>query len=129
MISLYTIITFMLCHWVFDFFFQTSEMAQGKSKSNNALLSHVQVYTIGLTVMAFLNCAYFQYSWSVALVWIAGNAVAHFFTDYVSSRASSLLYKDENYHDFFVTIGLDQFVHYATLFSSFYYVINNIPKA
>ena len=54
--------------------------------------------------------------------WVILNAVAHFFTDYITSRASSLLFKDNNYHDGFCVVGFDQLIHYITLIGSFYYL-------
>lgn len=122
MISIYTVLTFMFIHWVFDFFLQTDEMARGKSSSNKHLCDHIGSYCAGLWIMALLNTSYFNFNFAMIAVWIILNSFFHFFTDYVTSRASSLLFKAENYHDAFVVIGIDQFIHYATLFMSFYYI-------
>lgn len=122
MISLYTIITFVFCHWFFDFFLQTEEQAKGKSTDNVALLEHVRTYWWGLVCMVLLNYPKFH-NWSI-FYFVAINAVAHFFTDWVTSRATSLLYKEERYHDFFVTVGADQFLHYVTLFGTFVWLSN-----
>jgi len=46
----------------------------------------------------------------------------HFFTDYVTSRASSLLWKEGKVHDFFVTIGADQMIHYFTIFGTLIWI-------
>lgn len=128
MISLYTILTFTFFHWLFDFFLQTKEQAEGKSKSNFWLHKHVQTYTLGLLVMGTLNWAYFKFDWSMLILWVLFNGGMHFLTDYVSSRASSLLFKEDNYHDGFVVIGADQLVHYTTLFSSFYLIQTYLIK-
>lgn len=117
MISYYTIITFLMCHWIFDFHLQNDEMSKKKSSNNFVLLDHVWIYSWGLFVMAFLNITYFS-EW-YAVVFVAINSLLHFLTDWVTSRATSLLYKDERYHDFFVVIGADQMIHYITLFGTF----------
>ena len=104
---------------MFDFFLQTDEQAKGKSKSNDFLYSHLLTYSIGLALMALMN-PQFNHP-IIALVWILVNAVAHFFTDYVTSRASSLLFEKNNYNDAFVVIGADQMIHYVTLFGTFLY--------
>jgi hypothetical protein len=118
MISFYTLVTILVCHFIFDFFFQTDAMAKNKSKCNDALSEHVFIYTVGLAIMAVLNCLSFP-SFAVGATFVAINCVSHWFTDYFSSRSTSRLYKDEEYHDFFATIGLDQLVHYVTLFGTF----------
>lgn len=120
MITLYTLSIVLLGHWVFDFMLQTHWMATNKSKNNVALGEHVAVYVSGLCIIAFLNAGYFN-NFAFATAWVIVNGVLHFLTDYVTSRATSLLYKDENYHDFFVTIGFDQLCHYFTLFATFLY--------
>jgi hypothetical protein len=93
-------------------------MAKGKSKNYEDLLEHVLVYSLGLILMMVTNGNSFpDVASRVAFVVI--NGVAHFFTDYFSSRASSRLYADGEFHDFFGTIGLDQLVHYVTIFGTF----------
>lgn len=116
MISYYTIITILLCHWIFDFHLQSDYMSRNKSKDNCALFDHVWVYSLGLTVMAILNTTYIT---GDILSFVGINAVAHFLTDWVTSRATSALYKEERYHDFFVVVGFDQMLHYITLFGTF----------
>jgi uncharacterized membrane protein len=126
MVSYYTIITLLLIHWIFDFHLQTDEMSKNKSKSNWALCEHVFIYTMGLGVMAVLNISYFVGhlgNWSGG-VFVLINCVAHFLTDWVTSRATSALYEKERYHDFFVVIGADQMIHYITLFGTFVWLTN-----
>lgn len=126
MISFYTLVSFCFIHWIVDFYFQTPYMSMNKSKSNAALAMHVMVYAIGLTAMMILNENYFISS--VAIIhWIVLNTIAHFFTDYVTSRATSALYEKKNYHDFFIVIGIDQFIHAVTLFGTFIW-LSNLPR-
>lgn len=123
MITFYTLTTFTFFHWLFDFFFQTEEMGNNKSKDNFVLLEHIVIYFGGLMCMMAVNCWYFH-NQIYTLVWFVINAVAHFFTDWTTSRATSLLYKEERYHDFFVVIGVDQFIHMITLFGTFVWLSN-----
>ena len=121
MITYYTIFTILLIHWIFDFHLQSDKMAKNKSTDNYALLEHVGIYTIGLCIIGVLNY-YYMGHWTYMFVII--NAIAHFLTDWVTSRATSALYKEERYHDFFVVIGADQMIHYITLFGTFVWLSN-----
>lgn len=118
MISFYTISTILVFHWVTDFFLQTDEQAKGKSSSNKWLGMHVGTYSLGVLFITMLNFNLFLSPIAALVFWLL-NVVAHFFTDYVTSRATSLLWKEGRTHDFFVTIGADQLIHYMTLFGTF----------
>lgn len=118
MISLYSISTILICHWLADFFFQTDEMAKGKSTDNEWLAAHVGVYSLGLFAITLLNGNVWENA-GYAVAWIGINTVAHFFTDWVTSRASSSMWKDSRFHDFFTIIGFDQTLHYLTLIGTF----------
>lgn len=104
-------------HWFADFFLQTHYMAINKSKCNTALASHVGVYGINLLFLSLLFL--FPTCFINGIFWVAINMAAHFVTDYVTSRASSALYKEERFHEFFVVIGLDQFLHIFTLCATY----------
>ena len=122
MISILSLASILVVHWIFDFFLQTHWQAANKSKNNIALCSHVGVYTIGLILIVLLNYGYFQHL-GYAIGYVVLNAIAHFFTDYITSRASSSLYEKEEFHDFFTTIGFDQLLHYLTLIGTFVLLI------
>lgn len=97
-------------HWIADFVCQTSWMAHNKSKNGQALGLHVLVYTL---VMFFgLNILY-RDIWYL-LTYVAVNGFVHLYIDLVSSQITAY-YKDVNRHAFFACIGLDQFIHGATL--------------
>jgi hypothetical protein len=117
MLSFYTIATVLIFHWVCDFFLQTDEQAKGKSTSNIWLSKHVATYSLGLLCITLLNSNLFTNPY-VASIFFFVNVVAHFFTDYLTSRASSLLWKEGMIHDFFVMIGADQLIHYMTIFGT-----------
>lgn len=120
MISIDVIIAVLFVHWTFDFVYQTDKQAKGKSTSVVWLGKHIATYSIGLVFMAALFFPMFCYIWA-AIAWVLVNILAHFFTDYVTSRISSRLWKDSKTHEFFVCIGLDQMIHYITLFGTLAY--------
>lgn len=122
MISILSLASILIVHWIFDFFLQTHWQASNKSKSYVALTEHVLTYSGGLLLIVLLNFGYFHHL-SYAVGFVVFNALAHFFTDYVTSRATSALYEKEEYHDFFVAVGFDQLLHYLTLIVSFVLLI------
>ena len=105
MIDLKTIIIILIIHFIADFVLQSSWMAQNKSKSNIALLTHVLVYMVPFLLIGF---------WYALL-----NAFLHFIIDYNTSRLTSKLWAEGKVHWFFVVIGLDQTLHFICLFSTY----------
>ena len=109
MLSLPTIIIILFAHWVVDFVLQPNWMAQGKSKAYLPLLSHAAAYTLVLAL--------------VHPLWAIINGVLHLVVDYFTSRISAKLYAKGDIHNFFVVIGLDQFIHAITLLTTYYYIV------
>ncbi len=98
---IWLVLAIIVTHFIGDFFLQSDWMATNKSKRNSVLAIHVGIYS---TCFLWLGPVY------------AGlNCVAHFLTDWVTSRWTSRLYKAGKSHWFFVVIGLDQVVHYTAL--------------
>lgn len=110
----YKIIAIIFIHWVADFLLQTDKMATGKSKSNYWLSLHVGVYSLVWLVVGLLF--YHPY---IVLVFALITFACHFITDYYTSRINSKLWEQKKVHWFFVSVGFDQFLHYAQLILCF----------
>ena len=116
---------FLLTHFFSDFVLQTNHMALRKSTSNYYLGLHVSVYTL-TTILAWWLC--FSITGIEVSLWQyleAAGAIfsMHFITDYITSRISGRYYKAQKNHEFFVTIGFDQWLHYVQIFIVFNYII------
>lgn len=103
----------MFTHWVGDFVFQTEWMATQKSKLWRALFAHVGTYTVILAALAF-----YLAPWQTALQFTLLNGALHLATDAVTSRITSYFSEEKNMRLFFVTIGLDQFLHFVALYAT-----------
>lgn len=97
-------------HFVADFILQSHAMASNKSSSNAWLGKHIAAYTVALLFILM-----WKYAIAGAWLYCLANGVAHFATDYVTSRMTKKLWAKNRVHDFFVVIGFDQAVHLTTL--------------
>lgn len=116
----YQVIIILFIHWLADFVCQTHEMSINKSKSNKWLFYHVAVYSSIWLFSGIVFCFNIVY----VLFFTGITFLAHFLTDYATSRITSRLYSEKRYHDFFVVIGVDQLLHYLQLISLYEYFIN-----
>jgi hypothetical protein len=112
------IIWIMFSHWIADFLCQTTWMSMNKSKNILALFSHGLVYTGMLIYLVFMVGGRMIGTLGLEDVLYFGvaNGILHFCVDGVSSTITSYLWKKEKIHNFFCVIGLDQFVHFVTLY-------------
>ena len=111
-----------LFHFIADFIFQAEEWAVNKSKSNSALFRHVAMYTIIWSMLGlFIFADPFKY-----LAFLVITFVAHFITDYFTSRIVSKKFANNEYGSpipnfgAFTVIGFDQVLHYGQLFGTYY---------
>lgn len=111
MILLGQFVCLLATHWVADFVCQTSWQATNKSKNNIALGCHVLTYTGVLAIASFLLFGFTL----PAVCFVVLNGLLHFVTDYITSRISSKLYAKQDWHNFFVIVGMDQLIHQITL--------------
>lgn len=115
----------MLVHWFSDFVLQTRHMATRKSEDNYYLWLHVSIYSVSTIFFWFLLLLFTNTDINFIDMFISFVLIlsTHWVTDYFTSRLSSRFYKKEDYYNFFNVIGIDQWLHYLTLFLIFEYVI------
>ena len=104
----------LMVHWLADFSLQTQEQANNKYNSLTVLLSHVVTYTMCMTTVI---AAFYVVKLGLITVIYVGLClgISHFLIDFVTSKVTHKLYEAKRYHDFFVVIGFDQFLHVLTL--------------
>jgi len=118
-------------HWLADFVCQTNWQATNKCHDNDALSLHVLTY-----VSVFIGCGFILHAWYWIVMdyntlfgyapwhWIGFcvvNGAIHWVVDYFTSRLNSSLWKQGQIHDFFVSVGFDQFIHATCLFLTYYW--------
>jgi hypothetical protein len=137
----FILIYILLGHFIGDFIFQSHKMATRKSSDSDILALHVTVYS--LTVSAFLMIYLIYLFFSVGgfkgadvpfltFLFFVLTFGTHYLTDTVTSRIGGVLFRSamdnvrvkneyeagRNFHDFFVVIGFDQFIHVLTLWGT-----------
>lgn len=130
MFTLTEIFTILSIHYVADFIFQTDKEAKGKSKNLDDLLSHTFTYSeiwfsVGVLVLAYKSNLFtnldFYKPYSLLLFSLI-TFICHTITDYFTSRLNSYLWNKGDVHNFFVSLGFDQLLHYIQLFLTYYYL-------
>jgi len=91
-------------HFIADFLLQTDKMALNKSTSMKWLSSHIMAYSAPMLLLG----------WKFALI----NGLAHFATDFVTSKITSRLWAKGDRHGFFAVIGADQALHATVLIAT-----------
>ena len=125
-----TIIYILLGHFFADFVMQTNEVAKGKSTSIYWLTRHIFAYCKTFFVFAILyffililcgsHCD-IGLSWLI-VVYIFFNSGLHWVVDYITSKQAKKYFDVQNYHNGFIVIGIDQFIHATTLILTFYFI-------
>ena len=120
--NLIEIFSILLIHWFADFVLQTDKQAKGKSKNWSDLLQHTFNYS-GIWFMVGL--LYIIPTPSVILFWkvvtfFIITFITHTITDYFTSRLNSKLWSEGKVHNFFISVGFDQVLHYVQLFLTYW---------
>jgi len=115
--SITVIMVIKISHWLGDFPAQSNNMATKKSSSIKWLFLHSLTYT-GIITIPFVLFGFVFNCLLLAISLALANGILHFLIDYVSSKFTSQYYKENRIHDFFVIIGLDQYIHDMLLISS-----------
>ena len=122
MISLWVVFSIIAIHYIADFCLQTEYQATNKSKSWEALLDHTFIYSCcwalpSLYWFAEINVYY-------PTIFFLVTFIVHTVTDYYTSRLNKKLavkaLQTNNWHNFFVSVGFDQVLHYIQLFLTYY---------
>ena len=120
-INILVVLTIIFIHFIADFVLQTHWQASNKSKDWIALLSHTGVYTLCWIPFCFLN---FGSNLVLNMSFLFITLISHTVTDYYTSRLNARLYEKGEIHNFFVSVGFDQFLHYAQLLIT-YQILKN----
>ncbi len=119
--NLIEILSILLIHWFADFVLQTDKQAKGKSKNWNDLLNHTGTYSLVWFIPIFVMIYFYHYNsylWVFPIITFA----CHTITDYFTSRLNSKLWAEGKVHNFFVSVGFDQWLHYAQLFTTYWFL-------
>lgn len=120
-INILVLFAIIFIHWIADFVFQTDKMAKGKSKNWSDLLAHTITYSACWIPFAFFR---FGYSSSGFIMFPLITFIAHTITDYITSRVNSRLLAKGDTHNFFVSVGFDQILHYVQLILTYQFFSN-----
>jgi len=101
MISIYNILLLLWLHFIADFLLQSTYVAKNKYKDLKILAYHGTIYSL----------PFFIFGWKFALL----TGLFHFIVDFITSKITHKLYDMNEYHWFFVVIGLDQAIHMTIL--------------
>ena len=107
-------------HFVGDFVLQSDWQSRNKWHSWPALSSHVAIYTLVIGAWAFLVVAGKQMEHP--FTWVAVNGFAHLAVDSVTAQWTHHYYGTKEWHKFFIVVGFDQWIHYATLSATWFWL-------
>lgn len=116
------IILILFTHFMADFVFQNRDIANRKHNSTAAVVIHSLIYITCLFVVIGFPFAYLGFNFAA---FILINGLFHFVVDWVTSRMAYYYHRRiSGEKKFWVTIGLDQFIHAAALIISAYYLLD-----
>jgi hypothetical protein len=130
------VILITVIHWIADFVLQTDKEAKGKSKNWSDLLSHTVTYSFVWFIVGIVYM-FFNIIWEDGYMEQNGTLlincmvyfplitfITHTTTDYFTSRLNSRLWAKGDVHNFFVSVGFDQVLHYVQLFLTYQILFN-----
>lgn len=127
--TLIEIFSIIIIHWIADFVLQTDKQAKGKSKNWSDLLMHTAVYSLIWATPLIIIRIYggFEllndtFGGVKIMLFIPITFICHTITDYFTSRLNAKLWAKGDVHNFFVSVGFDQVLHYIQLFLTYYYL-------
>jgi hypothetical protein len=112
MISFQIILLILLVHWLADFCLQTDGQALRKSTEVGPLAEHVTTYSMVWLLVAFTIFG----DWEKSTIFAMITWIAHYCTDWVTSRIGKMYWDKKDLHNGFVVMGFDQILHYLQLF-------------
>jgi hypothetical protein len=129
-INIWIVLAIIFIHWIADFVLQTDLQAKNKSRSNYWLMQHTQTYSIIWLLIGSSYSAYAAFfenlsikEWSyqifLASIFTIITFIFHTATDYFTSRLNTKLWNKGDVHNFFVSVGFDQVLHYIQLFLTY----------
>lgn len=138
--TLLEIFAIIIIHWFADFVLQTDKQAKGKSKNWSDLLGHTFTYSLVWLCVGFfiylnqfkpfnpehneMMNQYWNHYIPLGLLFALITFIAHTITDYFTSRLNARLWAKGDTHNFFVSVGFDQVLHYIQLFTTYYLLKN-----
>lgn len=121
MISVQVVLFILFIHFLADFGLQTNDQAVNKSTSDYYLATHVGVYSLCWLIAMYVLTGMMSFAFLFAFI----TFLAHFGTDYVTSRISKAYFGKNDYHNGFVVVGFDQLLHYIQLIGTYKLLIIN----
>lgn len=119
------VIAVLFGHWLADFVLQRNKQKTIKDKNLKTklkkLLNHLVPHSIQYSaIVTILLMPYgfignFNSNWTAYPVFFVLNFITHLLTDLLVTLQNSNYLSRNDRHAFFVSIGLDQFIHYATM--------------
>lgn len=129
------VLVILFAHYMADFIFQPHSIALAKAESVVALSIHIIVYTLiffilfclyGVILNEFFTFTITMKHWiqmgiSISIV----NGIVHYLIDYITSKINRHFWNSSQFRNFFMMIGLDQFLHLSVLVFSYAQMLQN----
>ena len=120
LIEIFSILTI---HYIGDFILQTDQQAKEKSKYFHSLIAHTLTYSVfvffGIAILHGATVGTGEANFWFAFFFTIISFVTHTMTDYYTSRLNAYLWSKGDSHNFFVSVGGDQLLHYIQLFLTY----------